>query len=74
MKTSKRRMPKFTLLYSVLVLIILAHYVFYSDGRGAEYGYLLNDDAMCSVWWAEGAYKIAKDDPVPAEKRKGESL
>jgi hypothetical protein len=30
-----------------------------------ETGYLLGDDARLSVWWAEGAYKIMKQDPVP---------
>jgi len=32
------------------------------------YGYLIQGGPPCSVWWAEGAYKVIKDDPVPAAK------
>lgn len=31
------------------------------------YGYLVQTDAVCSVWWAEGAYKVMKDAAVPAK-------
>jgi len=30
------------------------------------YGYLVQDGPPCAVWWAEGAYKVLRDDPVPA--------
>lgn len=30
------------------------------------YGYLINTDASCSVWWAEGAYKVMRDAPLPS--------
>ena len=30
-----------------------------------EYGYRLAEDTMATVWWAEGAYKVMKDDPPP---------
>jgi hypothetical protein len=35
----------------------------------AEYGYLIFDDPVCSIWWAEGAYKVTRDDPPPKEKK-----
>lgn len=31
------------------------------------YGYLVKTDPVCSVWWAEGAYKIMKDAAIPAK-------
>lgn len=34
----------------------------------ADYGYSLGNDEKCSVWWAEGAYKIMQQDPVPDGK------
>ncbi len=33
------------------------------------YGYLVRNDGSCAVWWAEGAYKVMRDDPVPATER-----
>ncbi|MGZ7046637.1 MAG: hypothetical protein ACXVJK_09945, partial [Candidatus Aminicenantales bacterium] len=32
------------------------------------YGYLVQSGSPCAVWWAEGAYKVMKTDPVPAAK------
>ncbi len=32
------------------------------------YGYLINEDRDCSVWWTEGAYKVMRDAPVPKNK------
>jgi hypothetical protein len=40
--------------------------------RAAEkpiYGYLIADNPAAALWWAEGAYKVMKDDPVPASRR-----
>jgi hypothetical protein len=31
------------------------------------YGYLISADQTCYVWWAEGAYKVMKDAPVPTK-------
>ncbi|MGZ5479078.1 MAG: hypothetical protein ACXWGZ_05755, partial [Candidatus Aminicenantales bacterium] len=31
-----------------------------------RYGYLVQNGPKCTVWWAEGAYKVMRDDPVPA--------
>ena len=36
--------------------------------RAVEYGYHLGTDQVCAVWWAEGDYKILRNDPVPAGK------
>ena len=37
-----------------------------SAGTGtAGYGYLVQGGPPCAVWWAEGAYKVMRDDPVP---------
>lgn len=35
------------------------------------YGYLVESDTICSVWWAEGVYKVMRDAPVPAKKEAG---
>jgi hypothetical protein len=45
----------------------------YAYGQ-VDYGYLLSEDAGTTVWWAEGAYKVKKGDPVPKIKRAGVSL
>lgn len=29
------------------------------------YGYLITNETPCTLWWAEGIYKIKKNDPVP---------
>lgn len=34
----------------------------------AEYGYKLSSDEACDVWWAEGTYKIMRQEPVPEGK------
>jgi hypothetical protein len=33
------------------------------------YGYLVRGGPPCKVWWAEGAYKVMRDDPVPAAEQ-----
>ena len=40
-----------------------------SNLQAKPYGYLITDKSPCTVWWAEGVYKIKKDDPVPAVSR-----
>lgn len=32
------------------------------------YGYLIHESRDCSVWWAEGAYKVMRDAPTPTAK------
>jgi len=36
--------------------------------KAEHYGYPLGKDEYCSVWWAAGAYKIMRNDPVPSGK------
>jgi hypothetical protein len=33
------------------------------------YGYVVQTGPPCAVWWAEGAYKVMRDDPVPAAEQ-----
>jgi hypothetical protein len=40
-----------------------------ASGAGG-YGYLVQGGPPCGVWWAEGAYKVMKDDPLPVTRRK----
>jgi hypothetical protein len=32
------------------------------------YGYMIGSDSLCSIWWAEGAYKVMRDAQVPERK------
>jgi hypothetical protein len=54
--------------------------VFFLTGSGSakgfaqDFGYLAGDDETAAVWWAEGAYKIKKDDPLPEKSRLEASL
>ncbi len=32
------------------------------------YGYLIDEDRDCSVWWAEAAYKVMRDAPLPKNR------
>lgn len=36
--------------------------------KDGGYGYLINSDQNCSVWWAEGVYKIMRDAPLPVKR------
>ena len=33
------------------------------------YGYLVDNSSTARVWWAEGAYKVMRDAPVPTRKK-----
>jgi Glycoside hydrolase 123, catalytic domain/Glycoside hydrolase 123 N-terminal domain len=33
-----------------------------------RYGHLVQSTPPCAVWWAEGAHKVMRDDPLPAAK------
>jgi hypothetical protein len=33
------------------------------------YGYLIRADETCAVWWAEGAYKVLRDTPLPVQEK-----
>ncbi len=41
-----------------------------SGAEPTKYGYLIKNGPPCAVWWAEGAYKVMKTDPVPATEGK----
>lgn len=36
--------------------------------RDGGYGYLAAADRTCTVWWAEGAYKVMRDAPLPSRE------
>lgn len=46
------------------VILLFSLSMSYAQGIG----YLLEEDAQATLWWAEGAYKIKKEDPVPSRK------
>lgn len=54
-------------------LLITTHWAFSQEKvdpyllKHGGYGYLVKTDAVCSVWWAEGAYKVMQDAAVPAK-------
>ena len=39
-------------------------FAFAAPAERSGYGYAVADGPVCSVWWAEGAYKVMKDDPA----------
>ena len=63
-----RRMTK-TAAAAATCFMFLSAPVAYPAAAGApSYGYLVEKGPACAVWWAEGAYKVMKTDPVPAAK------
>ena len=34
-----------------------------------DYGYLLAEEELCTIWWADGAYKVMRMDPIPKMKK-----
>jgi Glycoside hydrolase 123, catalytic domain/Glycoside hydrolase 123 N-terminal domain len=40
----------------------------------SDYGYLLAEDQLCTIWWAEGAFKVMRTDPVPKAKKNAISI
>jgi hypothetical protein len=55
--------PVVSIIFSLILLI--------STTYSQEYGYLLAEDGPLTVWWAEGAYKVMKDDPPPRTRSSG---
>ncbi|MFC2125306.1 glycoside hydrolase domain-containing protein [Bacteroidota bacterium] len=56
---------------SVLPLISYSQEILKVDPNHSQdggYGYLINSDQTCSVWWAEGSYKVMRDAPLPSQK------
>ena len=56
----KKRRIGLSLAFTGFLLIILLSTVY-----AKEYGSRLAEDNVATVWWAEGAYKVRKDDPSP---------
>jgi hypothetical protein len=59
---NQRLMKRFYSFSGMALLLMGVH------THAREYGYPLASDGLCTVWWAEGTYKIMRDDPVPAGK------
>ncbi len=58
-----------TIRFALLVCLSLCWVLPPAPASGREiggYGYLVQNAPPCAVWWAEGAYKVMKDDPVPS--------
>jgi len=53
---------------AILTLLGVAFAPLAARSEAAGYGYLVQNGPPCAVWWAEGAYKVMKDDPVPVAK------
>ncbi len=50
------------------ILLLSAMLLIENHTQASDYGYSLGNDDRCSVWWAEGAYKVMNNDPVPIGK------
>ncbi len=53
---------------SILAGTFVAAVLLAGAAGAAEYGALLADNAHVSLWWAPGAYKVMRTDPVPARR------
>jgi hypothetical protein len=51
-----------------ITLGIVFIFILLSKTYSEETGYFLGADARLSIWWAEGAYKVMKQDPIPKAK------
>jgi len=49
--------------------VLIAGLAVPSFAGSPAYGYLVRGGPPCAVWWAEGAYKVMRDDPVPAAEQ-----
>jgi hypothetical protein len=66
-------MTRWTTLFTLLILegsLAVAAPAPAAAAGADGHGYLVQSGPPCAVWWAEGAYKIMKDDPLPAAKQK----
>ena len=57
-----------------IILTVFAALAFSFPLSASDYGYLLAEDPLCSIWWAEGAYKVLKTDSLPKTKKNVVSL
>jgi len=60
--------PKKQIPFLVFLLIVIN--IFFQDAQSQpeDFGKLLTDDKICSIWWTEGTYKVLKEQPVPIRK------
>ena len=64
---TKRALPFIVLAAGILLSPALT---ISAAGAGPSgYGYLVQGGPPCAVWWAEGAYKVMRDDAVPAAEQ-----
>ncbi len=66
-------------LYCIIILLSITYMATRAPAAigqagSQEVGYLLSGGSEASVWWAEGAYKIKKSDPLPRTPAAGVSL
>lgn len=67
---------------SLLLFIFLSAVTFAQESNKADhnhtasggYGYLVSEDPMATLWWAEGVYKVLQDAPIPRKAKKEISL
>lgn len=57
---------KINLFQRLFPLVFVFQFLMGMNIGALDYGYLLYSDEQCDVWWAEGAYKVMRDDPVPS--------
>ena len=63
-----RRMTKMAAAAAACFMFLSAPGAYPGAAGAPSYGYLVEKGPACAVWWAEGAYKVMKTDPVPAAK------
>ena len=64
MRQRRRSLAAVILVAGIVGSIHVAPALLSADPPG--YGYLVQGGPPCAVWWAEGAYKVMRDDQVPA--------
>jgi hypothetical protein len=60
-----RKLGQIPVMVAIATLLGIAFSPLPARPETAGYGYLVKSGPPCAVWWAEGAYKVMKDDPVP---------
>jgi hypothetical protein len=63
-----RKLGQIPVMVAITTLLGIAFSPLPARPETVGYGHLVQNGPPCAVWWAEGAYKVMKDDPVPAAK------
>lgn len=63
-----RKLGQIPVMAAITTLLGIAFSPLPARPETVGYGHLVQSGPLCAVWWAEGAYKVMKDDPVPAAK------